>query len=358
VTGGAAALERIARLVGAARRIADRNDVLGREARARLPEATGLSPHNVDLGLRHCLEVRPTDQELHALYASVGPASAVHVLLSANVFVAAHRALALALASSAHVAVRSSRREPVMAELLDRAAPGLFSIVEELSPRAGDHVWAYGRDETLTALRGSLPAGCVLHGHGAGFGVAVVDEETHGTSVDELSEAVARDVSLFDQRGCLSPRVLLYMGSERAFKKLSRRLAAALDDAEATCPRGWLDASEISDARRVADTLLMGGSLVEAGKGWIGLVSEGGATMLPPPGRHLVMARTESPVRWIEEHRGAITTVGCSVSESTRASLAEALPLARLSEIGAMQSPPFDGPVDRRTQPAGEVVGR
>ena len=375
VTEHIAALARVAQLVAAARRIADRNDVLGREARERLPEATGLSPHNVDLGLRCCLEVRPTDDEVRALCSSVMPAPAAHVLLSANIFVASHRAIALALASSAAVSVRPSRRESVMTELLDRAAPGLFSIVESLAPSPGDHVWAYGRDETLAELRQTLPTGTVLHAHGGGFGVAVVEQERRKPP-EKLAEQLALDILLFDQRGCLSPRALLFDGSRRAFEQFGRLLAAALDDAESACPRGWQDKAEFADARRVADTTLMTGSLIPAGKGWVGLVTneneaeaEAAAdaeaeaepnvrAMLPPPGRHIVMARTGRPVTWLGSHSRSITAVGISAPDSTRSAIRQALPCARISSLGSMQSPPFDGPVDGRTPPKGEMIGR
>ena len=361
MTEHAGALERVSLLVKAARRIADRADVLGREARERLPEATGLSPHNVDLALRRCLEVRPTDAELGALCGAVRPAPAVHVLLSANVFVAAHRALALGLASSANVCVRPSRRESVMTELLDRAAPGLFAIVERLAPGPADHVWAYGADETLAQLRESLPTGCVLHAHGTGFGVAVVENASDDDDMrdpDRLAEELALDMLLFDQRGCLSPRALLFGGPQRAFEHFGRRLAAALDDAEVACPRGWLESAEIADARRVADATRMTGSLIPAGKGWVGLVNEGAAALLPPAGRHIVMLRTDSPTRWLTSHRASLTAVGLSATDVTLEAIREALPNARFSPLGSMQSPPFDGPVDGRAPPSGEVIGQ
>ena len=362
----AGALARVTQLVTVARRLADRGDSLGREARQRLPEATGLSPHNVELGLTRCLEGAPTDAELGALCAAVTSAPAVHVLLSANVFVGAHRALALALASSAAVSVRPSQRESVMVELLERGAPGLFSIVEQLAPRAGDHVWAYGRDETLAELRRTLTPGCVLHAHGAGFGVAVLEEAALGrtgppVSADalarQLAEHLALNVSLFDQRGCLSPRVLLFDGSRQAFERFGRLLASALDDMEADCPRGRLDRAERADARRVADTTLMAGSLLTAGRGWVALVDDGAGALLPPPGRHIVMVRTDSPLTWLTSHGASITAVGTSVTDRTHAAIGDALPWARRSTLGAMQSPPFDGPVDGRASRAGEVVG-
>jgi len=144
---------RVARLVAVARRIADPADPLGQRARALLPASTGLSLQGVELGLTRCLEIAPTDLELRSLCEGTPSAPRAHVLLSANVFVAAHRAIALALAASARVEVRPSRREPEMVRLLQAGDPGLFRVVDDLSAAPGDHVWAYGTDRTLAALR-------------------------------------------------------------------------------------------------------------------------------------------------------------------------------------------------------------
>jgi len=51
-------LERMRAVLGAARRIVDARDPLGREARDRLPAATGLSPEGVELGLSRHVETQ------------------------------------------------------------------------------------------------------------------------------------------------------------------------------------------------------------------------------------------------------------------------------------------------------------
>src|SRR5580704_4810894 len=79
-----------------------------------LVEATGLSPQGIELGFAS-LEREATDEELEAMVAAAGDAGHVHIVLSANVFVAAMRALALALAAAPRVTVRPSPRDPVLA---------------------------------------------------------------------------------------------------------------------------------------------------------------------------------------------------------------------------------------------------
>src|SRR6185295_1415224 len=127
----------------AARRIADATDPFGRRARTLLPESTGLSLQGVELALTRCLEIQPTEAELAALCASLPEVPRAHVSLPANVFVAAHRAIALAAAAAPEVAVRASRREPHLPALLCEASDGAFELVRELSPRSGDMYFAY-----------------------------------------------------------------------------------------------------------------------------------------------------------------------------------------------------------------------
>src|SRR5690242_6220298 len=81
-------------------------------------ESTGLSAAGVELAFTRHLELDPTDEELRALVERAGDAPAVAVILSANVFIGALRAVALARAASEDVVVRPSRRDPAFARAL------------------------------------------------------------------------------------------------------------------------------------------------------------------------------------------------------------------------------------------------
>ncbi|MCA9592376.1 MAG: proline dehydrogenase [Myxococcales bacterium] len=343
--------QRVRRLLDAARRIADAEDVFGKRARQVLVTTTGLSPEGVDLALRECLEVNATDAELDALVSGVTPTARAHVLLAANVFVAPLRAIALALAQAPRVAVRASRREPTMATLLFEASRGAFRLVEELAPSPGDHVWAYGSDDTLAALRGELPAGVVLHGHGNGFGVAVLDAEAGELAA--AAKALARDVALFDQRGCLSPRVALVRGQPEGAQSFARALAAGLAELQHDVPRGALSNSEASDLTRYRDTMTYAGEVFHAGKGVVGLDLLGNV-LLAPVGRNVHVTRVTDLSAALAGLGDAVAAVGISgpLADVAR----KALPGARQSPLGAMQTPPLDGPVDRRPSAEGEVL--
>jgi hypothetical protein len=344
-----AARQRLERLLAGARRLADPGNEKARERRERLCASTGLTRAGVDLALARCLELEPTAAELDALASSVPPSPRSHVLLSANVFVAAHRAIALALAASPDVCVRASRREPAMASFLHEETPGLFALVETLEPVAGDQLFAYGNATTLAALSDTLPKGVRLHGHGPGFGLIICDESSVGSeSLERLANALALDIVLFDQRGCLSPRLVLFQGSEASATRLARALAAALDDWERRVPVGSSTEDERAEAVRYAATLSYSGQLASAGRGLIGVGPLDSALTLAPAGRNLhVLPVTDAAAR-AESLAAHVTTFSAPCSETLGRAVAAALPQARPALPGRMQCPAFDGPVDRR----------
>lgn len=355
---GADRQARVERLLVAARRIAAPDDPIGRRAREVLPRATGLSPGGVEYALTHCLEAHPTAAELCSLHAAVVPAGRAHVLLSANVFVAAHRAIALALSSASQVEVRASRREPEMAALLHQASGGAFRLVDELAPLPSDHVWAYGRDATLRALRGELPAGVVLHAHGDGMGVAVIGAPARGGTgpLGAVARALAHDVVAFDQRGCLSPRLALLVGDADASRELARALARELADLEREVPRGSLTDDELAAQAWYTTTLQFVAEIAPAGRGAVSVDPDGGPLVIPAGGRVVHVLRVDDPAPLLERLGLAVAAVGVAGPPELWAAVRNVAPWARVSPVGMMQRPKLDGPVDRRPLPAGEVL--
>ncbi len=341
--------DRLERLLHAARRIVDTRDEFGRKARRRLVRSTGLSAAGVELALRQSLETNPSEAELEALVASVPSAARSHVLLSANVFVAAHRAIALGLAASREVFVRASTREPEMAEILAEAAPRLFKLVERLEPEAGDQLFAYGHAETLSRLRGELPAGVRFHGHGPGFGLVVLHESAlEAARVGAVAEQLAIDLVLFDQRGCLSPRLVLIEGARDAALRLGAALAAELARWEEQVPLGSQTLDEREAVTRYRDTFTYAGDVVAAGRGYIGVAPENSPLALAPTGRNLTLLPLPDAAAAARPLADQVTTFACVGPAATEAALAELLPHARRSTLGQLQRPAFDGPVDLR----------
>jgi hypothetical protein len=337
----------------AARRLSRPDDPLGQEARRALVGTSGLSPEGIDLGLRRHIETDATADEIDRLIASVSSAPRVHVVLSANVFVAAARALALAVASAPEVFVRPSRREPMTAALLARALAerkGPVEVLEEraLLARPDDHVHAYGRLSSLATIRAGLPAGAGFWGHGPGIGVAVVGQDD---DFEKAAELLSWDVVAFDQRGCLSPRLVMFAGAERRAVDFSERLSQRLDVRQEQVPRGRLDEQETASLALYTQTVSMIGTCICRPAHVIGIDPGPRSLVLPPPGRHLhVACVTPDADDWLKALAPSVTTIGRLGDAALFGHMTRAAPWAREARLGEMQRPAFDGPVDRRAR--------
>ncbi len=312
-----------------------------------LAESTGLSVEGVAFGL-DCLEKDPSDAELATLVSGVTPSPRVHVILSANVFTAPLRALAVACAASSSVSVRPSRRDPVFARELVRRAPGLrirLDEAAEVSSVAEGEIHVYGRDETIAAVRASARPGVRVRAHGPGMGLALVSERA---DLAGAARGLAEDVVAFDQRGCLSPRVALVIGDRSRGERFADLLDARLADLGRAVPRGRLDPDETRDAARYVETMAFAGE-VRRGEGHVVGLAVDGALVVPPPGRHVhvaVVAGVEEAGRVLGPVSRFIVAVGCD-----KAALVASLLVStrvRISPLGRMQRPPLDGPVDLR----------
>jgi hypothetical protein len=325
---------------------------LGQAARRKLPSATGLSPRNVEWALAHSLELQPTVAQLEALVNAVPTCDTAHVLLSANLFTASLRAIAIAKAAAKRVVVRPSRRDSLFTELLHRAAPDAFELADDLSPQAGDHAWAYGSDETISDLCDAWPEGVILHAHGHGYGLFVA--QTPATLSDADFALMALDVAAFDQRGCLSPRVVLVQGDSESATCVAHRLFAALERIEREIPLGRLTDAETEARLRYRTLAQYMGVCLESRAALVSVNADDTHYAVPPSGRVVQVCWTDQIESTLRQHGRDITCIG--TTPDGIASLQALLPLARVVPFGWMQRPPLDGPADRRTDPRGVVL--
>jgi Acyl-CoA reductase (LuxC) len=343
-----APIARVRRLLQAARTVA--NDPM---AVAPLVASTGLSREGVLLALARCLELDAPDADLLALLEKTTPAPRVHVILSANVFTAPLRALAVACAASSHVSVRPSRRDPfftraLVGELQDAGGRDvtLTEAMDVASVVEGE-IHVYGRDETIQSVRRDARPGVLVRAHGAGLGVALVGIDTE---VEPAARALADDVVVFDQRGCLSPRIVFVAGPESRSEAFAEALHTRLGALDHEVPRGPLDADEAREARRYLETMAFSGSIYRGLSHAVGIASADMPLFIPPVGRHVHVVA----IRSLEEARATleplarfVVTVGCGDPTEARALLADTRHV-RLTLLGRMQRPPLDGPVDLR----------
>ncbi|MDI3285933.1 acyl-CoA reductase [Polyangium sp. 15x6] len=348
---------RVLRVIAAGRRIQDPNDPLGAEARARLPEVTGLDPRGVELALSAHLETHPTDAEIDALLARTGRAPRCHVILAANVCTAPLRALALAAATSPVIVVRPSRRDPVVTDLLVRALSADEAFVQthrasltraaSIAPAPGDELHVYGSDASIEAVTRGLPAGVFVRGHGTGIGLAVIGRDA---ALEDAAEALAWDVVPFDQRGCLSPRFVLVEGGEHHAERFVQALDAALSRAAERVPRGSLDPALAAEIALYGASMDAVGLFLSRPSHAVGFDPSPRALVLPPAARvvHVVaLAPTDAP-NLLAPWAPYVTSVGLCDDGALARAILERAPFARRSPLGGMQRPPLDGPVDLR----------
>jgi hypothetical protein len=356
-----AALLRVGRVVALGARITDRLDPLGIEARERLAGTSGLSPEGLELALTRHLEARASLAEQAALVAGAGRASRCHVVLAANVCTASLRALALAVATAPEIVVKPSRRDPVLAELLVRElardaafleAGGAATLAADVAPEAGDELHVYGADATLEAFRARATTGVVFRGHGTGLGLALVGA---GVDLEASARAIAEDVVAFDQRGCLSPRIVLVEGDAKRAAELAAALDHALLALGREIPRGALgteDAGALALYRAALEAL---GAYRSGAEHGVGLDPAPVALVLPPALRvvHVAPADASTVGALLAPLVSSVAALGVDDDGALARAAVALAPLARRSRLGAMQRPPLDGPVDLRAKALG-----
>lgn len=321
---------RIRALQAAARSIADDG-----ELRDAIAESTGLTRAGVDLAFAHHLELDASEAELEKLIAHAREADAVTVILSANVFVGALRALALALAASDNVLVRPSRRDPAFATALCKAANMKLAAEVEVEAITRGEIHVYGKDETIAEVRAK--ARVAVRGHGAGMGAVWLSTRA---DLAVAARLVADDVVVFDQRGCLSPRVVLVDGGRA--DAFADALHEQLEDAQLRVPRGEVPSDERAASARYVTTMTYAGRALVGTAHAIGV---GTALVSAPAYRHVHVIGTSEPRATLAPVLKAITTLG---SDDQIAARAIAPAWARVAKLGMMQRPPLDGPVDLR----------
>ena len=292
-----------------------------------------------------------------------GPALVAHVLAS-NVPALALPAVALGCLAGAAMLVKSGRHDdlsaPAFARALAAEDPDLAATVvpaywaggdvarEDAVLGRADVVVATGSDSTLAALVPRLGARLVAHGPRSS--IAVVDDAAD-------ADALALDVALHDQRGCLSPHVVHVLGAARRF---AARLAAALDVLAARMPLGAASVGERATIRlHAADAEWAPRAAVLAGPGGTVIYDEERPGH-PGPGRRTIHVHpVDGPsVAWADVAGGTIECVGVSgIDVQPFVDALRDLGVARVCPVGRMQRPPLSWPRGQ-LPPLGVLLGR
>jgi hypothetical protein len=280
-----------------------------------------------------------------------------HVLAS-NVPALAVPAIALACLAGAAVVVKSGHRDadsgPTFQRALTAVDPVLAATVVPVSwphmPALDDVLLGAplavltGHDETVTMLA-ARATGRVLS-HGTRYGALLLD-----ASAPLDLGAVARDVVLHEQRGCLSPHVAFVVGDATA---VAHDLARALATLAETLPPPPSSVEERAAVRSFLDDAAWGGAEVRAGT-WGAVVLESTAQFRPTCGARtlrvvpIVSAAALPPL--LPAH-----TVECLGTNVSPPDGLRARGIARVCPVGHMQAPPLAWP--RSQRPAlGSLLG-
>ena len=339
----------------------DPDSPMRRAIEPALVESAGLSPAGLRAGLAAVLGgVRePHAKELFARAAPLrrdGRRPPVLVVLAGNIPGLVVQPLLPALALRRPLLLKSASGEPWFApafvDALVARLPALADAVAAMSWPGGDDeleapvlaavdkVLAYGDRAAVADLQRRAPGKVVDYGPKLSFAVV-------GADADFTSAAgIARDVALFDQRGCLSVQTVFVAGNAAHARAFGEALATALAREARELPPGRVDARQASAVHQLRGEAELRGSLVGTlplATGTV-LLQSADAPVGPSPGLRTVHVYpladlAELPVRlsdWQPLLQGA-ALVGASAWALAPA--LAALGVSRCAQPGELQTP-------------------
>lgn len=220
-------------------------------------------------------------------------------------------------------------------------------------------VVASGSDETIAALASRLATSQRLVAHGHRFSLALVDAGTLD-DLDGAARALALDVALWDQSGCLSPVCAHVVGGgPTSAPRFAQALALALEQLSGEMPRAAVGAQVAARIRNERDEAAMraaAGRDVEvfasADSAWT-VVREDEPGLRPAPLHRFVRVHPVADLAdWagaIAPHARHLSTIGVAAGSADAgriADLAVRLGTSRICELGRMQAPRLDWPHD------------
>ncbi len=320
-----------------------------------LVQLCGLSPEGVAAALEAVLGgVRgPAAEALFEQAAERRSPGLVAVFLASNLPALAAQPLLPALALGCPVLLKSPSAEPAFAPAFvrvlsarePRLAPGLAAVTWEGGDEALEapvlaaaaRVVAYGEAGTLADIAERAPGKVVAYGPQASLAIVGSDVEPAA-----VAEALARDVALFDQRGCLSVQAVY---TTLPAEILADALGAALQRAARRWPPGEADPGALAAVQQLrAEAELRGLHLIALEPAAGSVVVEPRPDFRPGPGLrsvrvHPVADLGEVPAR-LAPWRGRLQ--GAALAGEGAWALApalEALGVSRCAPPGELQSP-------------------
>ena len=294
----------------------------------------------------------------------------VGFIAAGNVAGAGIHEIAIALIAGAKVTIKTASAEPIFfaefARTLAEIDPDAGARIEVLHWSRSrtdltasliarcERVVAYGDDATIESLRNHAN----VIGFGSRVSAAVVAPSANGApQIKGLAALLARDVTLFEQLGCLSLHHVLVVGSDsRAARDLAHRISMTLEQMTKTMPPAAIplrDAVEIRGVRERARWRAIAREPVElfegSGMRWTVVFERGPAPFKVSPGFRTLHV---TAVRDVREFRdciagvsGRIEAMAIAADESAAVEIRKNIDPMAIPYIcapGEMQSPPLD----------------
>ncbi len=243
-------------------------------------------------------------------------------------------------------------------ELGRRLRAGAWDGSDPTAARAflahADAVVAFGRTDTLAAIRAQIVPAARFLPFGHRTSVGYVTRETLGDerAVRACAEGVARDALLYDGDGCLSLHALFVeRGGTIDVATFARRVAAACDAAAIEFPAGFAepDAAVAAFRRAALFRAAQGSGEVLAGVLAPHLVVVDPPFDEPPPllRRTIALYPVDGPERAAEFVRGHGLPLEAVATDLPLRSDVEAFALgcgaSRIARFGSLQDPPLGG---------------
>jgi hypothetical protein len=213
-----------------------------------------------------------------------------------------------------------------------------------------DTVVAFGRDETLRAIRARCAAGArfVAFGHRASIG-RLTREDVDALD-GALAERIARDALLYDGEGCLSLHALFVEADGAVLERAAAMLAAACERVAVEFPGGARDPQRIA---RIASYRNLAAFRAASGRGSV--LRGGDATLVVEPPHEegppflprvlpLIAAENDEAIAaYAAAQRLPVQALGVASADARAVALAERIGAVRIAPFGTMQSPPLGG---------------
>ena len=248
----------------------------------------------------------------------------------------------------ARVYVKPPSADRTFAERFVRILDDDVSVVDGLDDEhvsASDALVVVGSDESVRAVESRFPVGTPTLGFGHKTSAAIV-------TPDADVAALARDATLFDQQGCMSPREILVIGTPDDAVRLAEGLAVHFSQ---RVVRFRLSVAVEAALRTQREEALMRGRTVLGPDdlGWTIIVEEGGKWRGTPGGCSVVVRAMPDPnsavlaLTFPAAQITAVAVSGVTLSKDLRLLLARS-GVSRLVHPGELQMVPPTWPHDGR----------